>query len=440
MTGRMMVRLVGLLAVVALAAAWSAGNRPLVGARLVANDEMNQVNCELTVPANPLTAQGLATPWVLRGADGQARGCVQTNPNAQAFVQGAILSPDGTLRMYDPLVITHGTQPAAAPTVPSLPAGSVLALWVGFNGNTLKLVGPGVQQGNCVNGIPGSPFGQMAFCNAGQFFAAANQAVKAGALKIPGLGTGRDGKPCPTTRDFAVVDQDQSDNVTTVYLLTPDGRTAQDTPQNQAALQKKTAIANGSDTRLLASFIDPALGCQPFSVTNATDPTGRSMEAGQPTLELQAAASQAPPVALMPALDPMVLVNGRPNLDKVNAYRAGVDQPLAASLADASGAGYCQNLLNSGLPRILNDRAFTSRQPSPMASAATNLFLFLAQRFQATWTNLTCQELTGLQNPVTTRQNEEGVVVDATISQHPPAGAPGVTPSPHPSRPPRIHD
>ncbi len=430
MARRMLIRLVGFLAVVAVAAAWTAGNRPLVGGRLVANNEMNQTNCKLSVPANPLTAQGLATPWVLSGADEQAAGCEQTNANARAFVQAAILSPDGALRMYDPLVITRGTQPAAAPTVPSLPAGSVVGLWVGFNGNVLRLVGPGTQQGNCVNGVPGSPFGQMSFCNTGQFFAAANQAVKAGKLTIPALGTARDGRPCPTTRDFSVVDQDQSDNVTTMYLLTPDGRTAQNTPQNQAALRKTTAIANGSDNRLLSSFIDPALGCQPFSVTNATDPTGRSTEAGQPTLELQAAANQPAPVALMPALDPMVLVNGQPNLDKVNAYRAGVDQPSAATLANAGTAAYCQNLLNQGLPRILNDRGFTRQQPSPEANVAPNLFLFLAQRFQATWTNLTCQAQTGLQNPVTTKLNDDGAVLDATINLHPAAAPPGAAPKP----------
>jgi hypothetical protein len=48
--------------------------------------------------------------------------------------------------------------------------------------------------------------------------------VDADGKRIPG-GKARDGLPCPTVRDFAVVDQDQSDNVNTHYLATADVRT-----------------------------------------------------------------------------------------------------------------------------------------------------------------------------------------------------------------------
>ena len=43
--------------------------------------------------------------------------------NLGAFVQATILNPrTGALAVYDPLVITQGTTPAVAPTVPTLPA------------------------------------------------------------------------------------------------------------------------------------------------------------------------------------------------------------------------------------------------------------------------------------------------------------------------------
>jgi hypothetical protein len=57
-------------------------------------------------------------------------------------VQGAVINPaTGQISVYNPLVIDQGTTPAAAPTVPTLPAGGIVAVWFGFNGNTLSLVG-----------------------------------------------------------------------------------------------------------------------------------------------------------------------------------------------------------------------------------------------------------------------------------------------------------
>src|SRR5947209_8759619 len=76
-------------------------------------------DCELIVPPNPLSADGLATPYQLTGPGGQdpaTSGCQQANPNLQAFVQATILDPlTGRLSVYEPLVVTQGSAPAAAP-------------------------------------------------------------------------------------------------------------------------------------------------------------------------------------------------------------------------------------------------------------------------------------------------------------------------------------
>jgi hypothetical protein len=54
---------------------------------------------------------------------------------------------------------------------------------------------------------------------------------------VPRIGVSpKAGHDCLTTRSFDVVDQDQSDNVTTTYLLAPGGRTAQFNAANQAPL------------------------------------------------------------------------------------------------------------------------------------------------------------------------------------------------------------
>src|SRR5712692_11797370 len=192
-------------------------------------------DCTLIVPSKPLSAQGLATPYQLVATDPANGPCNESNKAQAAFVQGAVIDPaTGQISIYNPLVIDQGTQPAIAPVVPQLPANGVVALWFGFNGNNLTLqdTNGSLKQGRCVNGVNGSIFGQFAYCNAPAFFRAAKQAIGAGLLNPPPLGMANDGKPCPSVRDFGLVDMDQSDNVITTYLVTANGQTAQMTTAN----------------------------------------------------------------------------------------------------------------------------------------------------------------------------------------------------------------
>ncbi len=357
-------------------------------------------NCILLVPPNPLSAQGLATPYKLLPP------CHEADPATAAFVQGAVVdTATGVISVYNPLVIDQGTTPAIAPVVPQLPVNHLVALWFGFNGNTLTLQGDGVRQGQCVDGLV-----QFAYCNAPAFFKAVNQNPQ---VNIPALVTSPvDGKMCPTVRDFSIVDQDQSDNTTTTYLLTPSGQTAQNTAANRAALGT-TLAKNPSDERLL-TLVDAALGCSPYEAPDLAD-NGNPVPA-LPLNELQAAAFQGAPSALVPANDPFVLVNGQPNLEQLNAYRLGVDQQPAAFLADASTTAYCRNLLQIAPARLALDKPFTQVKPSADPAVASNLFAFLAQRFVFTFENqgLNCTGLLKVSDPVNlTFAN--GVVVDATI-------------------------
>src|SRR5216683_4695906 len=125
------------------------------------------VSCDIIVPADPLSAAGLATAYQLTGAGGMsaaASGCTTANSaNLGAFVQATILDPaTGALSVYSPLVITQGTAPAAAPVVPALPANAVVTIDFGFNGTNLTQVGAtpaALQQGNCADNLNGSLFG-----------------------------------------------------------------------------------------------------------------------------------------------------------------------------------------------------------------------------------------------------------------------------------------
>src|SRR6266849_6121914 len=126
-------------------------------------------NCSVAVPANPLSAQGLATPWVL------GDGCTWANGATEGvFVDATILSQNGQLQVYDPLVINQGTTPSVAPTPPTIAAGSQVILSVGFNGNALALVGQGAAQGNCIDAFGNSLINQTPQCNAASFYRLAN--------------------------------------------------------------------------------------------------------------------------------------------------------------------------------------------------------------------------------------------------------------------------
>jgi hypothetical protein len=376
--------------------------------------------CALIVPDDPLSARGLATPWELT-SDG-AGPCHQSDPNVTTFVEGAVFDPaTGQVSVYDPLVIDRGTRPAVAPTRPDLPDGAIVGIWVGYNGVDLTLRGPGAK--SCVNGADGSIFGQNAFCNADAFFDAATRAVKAGKLAVPALGTARDGKPCPTTRDFSIVDQDQSDNTTTTYLMTAKGQLAQNTPANMSRLTGATVVTNGSDEGLLDRAVDTALGCTPWKVPNLADRTHQMTSTSWPLNELMAAARQVAPIALVPANDPFVQGASGPSLSKLNAYRTGVDQPTVSALSQANTTTYCQDLLRVGLPRIAADQQFTGPAGSPAPAVADSLFNFLATRFNQSFSNgdgfLHCEQLLGVQNPVTLQMDAAGVVTGATINLHP---------------------
>jgi hypothetical protein len=393
------------------------------------------VNCDIIVPANPLSAVGLATPYQLTSANGQSpaqSGCEMTNAaNLGAFVQATILNPrTGALSVYDPLVVTQGTTPAVAPTVPKLPRNAVVTIDFGFNGTDLTQVGAtpnALQQGNCTNGQQGSIFGQVSFCNGVNFFNTAVQLEREGRLRVPSTGASAKitpsggalgtGDNCPVTRNFDMVDQDPSDNVTTEYLLNPaTGQTAQDTMANAANITGSTLLLNGSDNTLLDLFLDPVLGCTPFQapdLANNDQPTS-----SQALDELLAARDQPRIAALVPENDEMVL-NGNNEFDtaKTDLYRAELGQaPVDFQTEQTSSpAMYCQNLVNIQTPFLAANQALIATGQAPVAGVGDNLLTFMANRLSMSFVDLACANF-GLTNPVTVTLNGAGAAVAATFN------------------------
>lgn len=405
---------------VSLVAILVVGAVTLVLPRIGTHAAEANADCTLIVPARPLTALGLATPYQLVATDPAKGPCTQTNPDQRAFVQATIIDFDtGKLSVYNPLVIDQGTRPAITPVIPKIPARAVVGIWFGFNGDNLTLQGArnSLQDGRCVNGFKDSIFGQFAYCNAPMFFGVANQAINLGTLEVPPLGTAKDGKPCPSVRDFSIVDQDQSDNVTTTYLMTKNGQFAQSTAANKKRLANAQEVGNGSDNALLDTFVDPAIGCTPFTAPDLANP-GNNVPAIALN-ELQAMVYQQAPIALIPLNNPMSLVDDNFSMDKTNTYRAGVDQSRALDASQADPKAYCQNMVDVGIPRMVLDAPMTVKAATPDDGTGNNLFTFLSQRFVNSYGELKCQDLLGTASPLATVQDNNGVATGVTLNGQP---------------------
>jgi hypothetical protein len=394
-------------------------------------------NCTLLVPNNPLSATGLATPYVLSSTD-TVSVCSVANPNSGVFVQGAYISPStGAIHIYNPLVVDAANPTPALPLIPpTLPADAVVAIFVGSDtvNTAFKFTNPHDESAaNCLDG-----FGQEAWCNAPAFYAAAHAALDAGKLTAPPLGTGlkeTNALPCPTVRSFRIVDQDQSDNVTTKYLSLANGTYASDTAANRTKLTNEkipfSIIANPSDNLLNSEFVDPAIGCTPWMAPDAQD--NNAMTPSMPTDELLANHFQAAPLALVPLSDPMTFnqpfTNVNPttltqidtsnaeSLFRMNLYRLNVEQPVSPDGADGNPTTYCANLRQIQLTDMLiKDGALLELAPSPVASLGTNLFAFFANRYSQSYQFLNCQQLLDLPSNITIIFNAEGVPIDAKIT------------------------
>lgn len=324
-------------------------------------------------------------------------------------MEATIIVPlTGQVMVYSPLVADTAAQ-AITPLPVPLPVGAVVGLWFGTNANMLTLLndvatGTSLTTGNCVFGVPNSMFGAFAYCNAMNFFTAATAAVTAGFIKLPPIQATLHGAPCPTSRSFTLVDQAQSDGVLTQYIVTSTAKVAQNTANNrntQPVLVLISNIHNGADNRLLNAFVQPACQCNSFTAPDLLEPTVQRNSLA--LNELQASLINQ---ATIPSLDPMVLTNGMPDLVKLNAYRAGLNQaPVAALNGGQDTVAYCTGLAAAG-PFLSMHATELTASPSPMPLLANNLMNYLALRLVNTWQALRCGAVT----PVAVTLDANGVV------------------------------
>ena len=396
------------------------------------------VSCDIIVPANPLSARGLATPYQLTGTDGLTpaeSGCRMSNAaKLGAFVQATILDPaTGKLSVYDPLVVTQGTRPAVMPSIPSIPANAVVTIDFGFNGKDLFQVGATattLADAHCVNGEPGSVFGPVSFCNGIDFFSAVRRDERAGLLKIPSPGTsdkiipsGGDlgtGRACPVTRNFEAVDPASASNVTTAYLFNPlTGQTAQDTTSNAGNIAGATLLVSRGGDILLDQFLDPILGCTPFQ---APDLANNDQPTTSEALDEILASAYQPKAAALEPENGQVVRGGDGVFDaaKTDLYRAELGQSPVAGQGGATSdpAMYCQNIVDIQTPFLAANRALLAAGQSPATVTGDNLLTFMASSLDRSFTILGCKQF-GLTSPVAITRNGAGAAIAATLNTTP---------------------
>ena len=414
----------------------AANTATALGAAAPAGSTGKKTTCEIIVPADPLSARGLATPYQLTGPHGMSparSGCQMSNgAKLGAFVQATILDPaTGALSVYEPLVITRGSKPDTPGmklSPPDLPKNAVVTIDFGFNGADLVQVGATpatLAEAHCVSGQAGSDFGPTSFCNGASFFTAVRQAERAGRLKVPSPGTsnaivpsGGDlgtGRSCPVISNFEVAGLDPGRSVTTTYLLNPlTGQTAQDNATYRAYVDGATLVHGSSANAVLDQYIDPLLGCTPFL---APDLSKASAPGSSEALDEIAAAAHPPKAAaLVPENAKAVLDGGASDPAKTNRYRAELGQaPVSAAASKASRpAMYCQNLVNIQTPFLAANHKLLASGQSPVAATADNLLTFLASDLSSSFDSLSCQQF-HLTNPVTLTRDRAGAATAATF-------------------------
>ena len=147
--GRTHVKLLALISVIvvllagaATGVAYAAGGSPTAPVADATADP--NPDCSIIVPANPLSARGLATPYQLLATNRRKGACHEADTDQSAFVQATIVdTATGAVSVYSPLVVDAGTSPKLAPVVPKLPRHAVVGIWFGYNGDNLTLVGAG---------------------------------------------------------------------------------------------------------------------------------------------------------------------------------------------------------------------------------------------------------------------------------------------------------
>ena len=368
-------------------------------------------DCDIIVPAHPLTAKGLATPYQLTGhADSSpgASGCQMINSvKLGAFVQATILDTrTGALSVYDPLVVTKGTRPAVAP-------GGAEAAQPRRHHHRHRLQRRDPPPGRRDAGR--APPGPLHRRRTGLALRAGvvlqrprllQGGLRPRALRAAGHPVRRDfqedgrdrgragnGPGLPDRAQLLMVDQDPSDNVTTAYLLNPaTGRTAQATAADKGAHAARQDAGQRQRQRPHRQLPRPGARLHPVGSARPGEPRRDDHVPGARRVARRR--YEPKNAALIPENDGMVTdIGGNIDLAKANLYRSEIGQPLVNKRTQASSSPqmFCQNLINIQTPFLAANERVLAAAPSPVPTAGDTLYTFLASGWPGRSTSSTAR-------------------------------------------------
>ena len=390
----------------------------------------NSQKCNIEVPNDPLNT-GLFLPWYVSTDPESAVPCTQTIKSSAVFVESTIVDLiTGELFVYYPLILDNGTFPVVPILKTILPKTYSTIISFGSNGESIKLIPSrndpnSLINANCNYGIDNngtiSQFGQVAFCNAVNFYDNINKLIMKNLVKIPNIGKTQKGDICPTTRSYQVVDADPNDNSLSTYIITENMEVVQNYPENAKQLKVANIIGNGSDNRLLSVFISPAVGCHSFQVPDLV--VKQILRYSMALNDIQSNLLQfllpQEDIALVSFNNPMTLLDGNISINKTNLYRQNVNQPLFyGTIEEAKNYDtlFCNKLEEITIPFLIKYHYELTNFVSPDNENADNLLNFLCNRFVGTWGILNCQELTGKICPIQVTFNNEGIAIGNNLA------------------------
>ena len=411
--------------------------------KIIISNSQLQIYCGITIPADPLTAVGLSSPFIIADtietfSASQYKSlnthnyCNTLNYKSTVLIDALILDVDtGNILIYQPLVANDMNQVAFPTRFPILPTNFIIAYWFTSNGMPIVFLNTNstnsINDGQCVFGDGVSIFGIFGYCNAINFFTSANSLIAANILKIPQVGNTIYKVPCLTTRHFGFVSEDQGTGVYSSYIVTKDNKVAQNTQYNRHILNVSNIIENTiSNNRLLNKIIYPVIGCNAFTVVDLTEITPGSY-GGFPSVQSSSLALNElfamKDFALIPSGSPMVLqldtmtnTQSYIDLQKFINYRGGLNQHFVNGLNYPQDTiNYCKNMYSIAGPYlgIHGNELFIAQ--SPNKSFANNLLNFMAHRFVNSWSRLNCETLTNKICPITVIFDSNGVAIDSNI-------------------------
>ena len=362
--------------------------------------------CGLIVPENPLSYQGLNTPYILKSFTGNAADCSVLDQRTTVFVEIVIFDISAsTFYIYNPLVVNRLKQIKIYDEIPQLPDQNIVGIWFGSNGVTFKLIDSNnsLHFGDCIDGYNGSIFGNFAYCNARIFFTT----ISKYRISIPNIGKTVNGFTCLTTRSFEFNEQYQISNVISSYIVLNSYKIVMKTIKNLSIFKPLFIIISKSNGYILNNYISIATGCTIFAGYDFTEQF--IMKTSMILNEIYASLDVEQ--VFIPSTHPSVTIDGVPNLNKLNLYRIGLNQSTVSEIDYNDSRLYCDGIYKKTPIFLYKHHDLLNNYITPDETLGNSLLNVMISRFLTSWNTYNCTEVLKVEFPIKYLKDYNNVIV-----------------------------